>query len=290
MDGPELHHFRQVFARRARRDPVALRLELRHVDVVHFVAMTMPFVYLGAIDGSRQGSRLDRAFLRAQAHRAAQVRGLVAVLDAPRAVQPFGDEGHHGMRRFRIELGAVGVGQPADVARELYRRELHPQADAQIGNAVFAREADCADFALGAALAEAARHQDGVHFLEAADAVGLDFLGVDVVDPHPAARVYPRVRQRLVERLVGVLQVHVLAHEGDVDFVFRMLERVHQVLPGRQVGGARQDLQLVADDLVQHLVVQHHRDLVDRIHVPGRYHGLLLHVAEQGDLAPVVFG
>ena len=46
----------------------------------------------------------------------------------------------------------------------------------------------------------------------------------------------------------------------------------------------------MADDLVEHLLVQHHRDLVDRIHVPGRDHRLLLHVAEQRDLAPVVLG
>ena len=57
-----------------------------------------------------------------------------------------------------------------------------------------------------------------------------------------------------------------------------------------EVGRARQDLQLVADDLVEHLLVQHHRDLVDRVHVPGRNHRLLLHVAEQGDLASLVLG
>ena len=38
------------------------------------------------------------------------------------------------------------------------------------------------DLALGAALAEAARHQDRVHLLQRADAVLLDLLGVDVVD------------------------------------------------------------------------------------------------------------
>ncbi len=45
----------------------------------------------------------------------------------------------------------------------------------------------------------------------------------------------------------------------------------------------------MADDLVEHLVVQHRGNLVDRIHVPGRNHGLFGHVAEQGDLAPVIF-
>ena len=57
-----------------------------------------------------------------------------------------------------------------------------------------------------------------------------------------------------------------------------------------QVRGPSEDAELVADDFVEHLLVQHHRDLVDRIHVPGRDHRLLLHVAEQRDLAPVVLG
>jgi len=36
-----------------------------------------------------------------------------------------------------------------------------------------------------------------------------------------------------------------------------VLQGVDQLVPHRQVGSARQDVQLVADDLVEHLVVQH---------------------------------
>src|SRR3954466_12164614 len=53
---------------------------------------------------------------------------------------------------------------------------------------------------------------------------------------------------------------------------------------------ARARIESLADDLVQHLVVQHHRDLVDRVHVPGRDHRLLLHVAEKRYLAPFFLG
>ena len=98
-------------------------------------------------------------------------------------------------------------------------------------------------------------------------------------------RVDAGVTQRLVQRLVGVLQVDVLADESDVDLVLGMLVRVDDLLPLGQVGGAREDLQLVADDLVEHLLVQHHRDLVDRVDVPGRDHRLLLDVGEKRDLA-----
>src|SRR5258708_24949985 len=46
----QLHDLRQALARRARGDLVALGLELRHVDVVDLVAVTVPFIYFQAIN------------------------------------------------------------------------------------------------------------------------------------------------------------------------------------------------------------------------------------------------
>ena len=45
----------------------------------------------------------------------------------------------------------------------------------------------------------------------------------------------------------------------------------------------------MTDDLVEHLVVQHARDLVDRIGVEHFDHGLALHVAEERDLRLFLF-
>jgi hypothetical protein len=67
------------------------------------------------------------------------------------------------MRRIGIELGAVGALEAGDMAREFDGGELHAEADAQIGHLVLARVADRGDLALGAALAEAAGDQDGIH-------------------------------------------------------------------------------------------------------------------------------
>ncbi len=83
------------------------------------------------------------------------------------------------------------------------------------------------------------------------------------------------VLERLVERLVGVLQVDVLADEGDIDLVLGMVLCLH-------------DAELVAHDLVEHLLVQHHRDLVDRVDVPGRDHRLFLDVGEERDFSSLV--
>src|SRR3546814_1600851 len=69
------------------------------------------------------------------------------------------------MRRGRVELGAVGAAKASHIASELDHGQLHAQAYAQVRYAVFTRIADSGNFALCAALAEAARHQYGIQTL-----------------------------------------------------------------------------------------------------------------------------
>ncbi len=69
-----------------------------------------------------------------------------------------------------------------------------------------------------------------------------------------------------------------------------ILEGDNQIFPDRQVGRLGQDVQLVADDFVEHLLVQHARDLVDRIGVEALNDGFRHHVAEQRNLAAFFFG
>ncbi len=98
------------------------------------------------------------------------------------------------------------------------------------------------------------------------------------------------MHQRLGERLVRFGQVDVLADEGNIDLVLRVLERIDEPFPHRQVGRLRQDVELVADDAVEHLVVQHAGDLVDRVGVERGDHRLGLDVGEQRDLAALLVG
>src|SRR5690606_41443652 len=51
---------------------------------------------------------------------------------------------------------------PIYMAREFNQRDLHAEADAEIRNLVFTGKARSGDLALHAALAETARHQDGI--------------------------------------------------------------------------------------------------------------------------------
>jgi hypothetical protein len=68
-----------------------------------------------------------------------------------------------------------------------------------------------------------------------------------------------------------------------------VLERVHDRLPDAEISRPGENPELVADDLVEHLVVQHGRDLVDRIGIARLDHRFALHVAEQRHLPLVVF-
>ena len=77
----------------------------------------------------------------------------------------------------RAELGRAGAGQPREMPRRLDHRHLHAEADAEIRHLPLAREAHRLDLALGAALAEPARHEDRVHVLEAAHRL---LLGLEI--------------------------------------------------------------------------------------------------------------
>src|SRR5690606_42149063 len=74
-----------------------------------------------------------------------------------------------GMGAFLVELGRARAAQPADVPGELDHGELHPEADAEEGNAVLARKADRGDLPLDPAIAEAARDEDRIQAAQQRD-------------------------------------------------------------------------------------------------------------------------
>ena len=122
-----------------------------------------------------------------------------------------------GVGTIGLELGAVGVGHRADVARELDDGDLEPEADPEERQAVLARPAHRLDHPLHAAIAEAARHQQPVVSLEQLRRrilVG-EPVAADPLDVHADVVGDAAVSQRLVHRLVRVVQVGVLADHRD---------------------------------------------------------------------------
>src|SRR5580765_6726876 len=158
----QLDDLGQLLALRDRRDQQPGLLEALEVALVRLVAVAVALGHDLAVDLVCERAGRDIGALRTQAHRAAQVGVRVALLDRAVAVLPLVDQGDHRVLRVGLELGAVRAVQARQMARDLDRRDLHAQADAQVRDLVFARVLRGADFALDAALAEAAGHQDRV--------------------------------------------------------------------------------------------------------------------------------
>ena len=81
-----------------------------------------------------------------------------------------------------------------------------------------------------------------------------------------------------------------MPYQGDVDFGGWMLHRVDDLVPLGQVGTTRIEMQFLGHDFVQPLLVQQPWNLVDVVHIHGRYHGAHRHVGEERNLAAHVLG
>ena len=109
-------------------------------------------------------------------------------------------------------------------------------------------------------------------------------LGVDPLHVDPRLVGDAAVGERLHEALVGVLQLDVLADHRDARLDQRRLDPAHHALPARQVDRPWLEAEELDDDLVETLPMEDQRHLVDRLDVLRRDDGLLLDVAEEGDL------
>ena len=70
-------------------------------------------------------------------------------------------------------------------------------------------------------------------------AVPLDILRIHPLNLHPAIVGDAAVADRLIDGLVGVLQLDVLAHDTNADAVLRGDELADDLLPMRHVGRRR---------------------------------------------------
>ena len=163
-----------------------------------------------------------------------------------------------------VELTRVGAGETEDVAGELDRHDLHPQAQAQTRDAVLPGVAGRCDLALHTPLAEAARQHDAV---EPGHRLGhqqtLDVVGHDPGDLEIHLMIERCMTKRLGHRQVGVGQADILADETDPQRFPGVLDPLHQVLPLGQIGLALVDPEESTDVGVETGVMHHQRDLVE---------------------------
>ncbi len=95
--------------------------------------------------------------------------------------------------------------------------------------------------------------------------------------------------QGLDERLIGVLEPGIFAHDGDGDLAFGIAHPVLDLVPARQHRRRRRlDVEGVQHLLVESLGVVGGRHGIDVVHIPRLDHRAFPHIAEQRELAPLL--
>ncbi len=136
----------------SRRDETGFLEESEEV-AVEFVAVAVTFGNLcRAVNLLRKRARLDFAFVCAQTHSPALRGGALLVFH----------EVDDGESRGRIHLRGAGAVHPEHIAGELHHAHLHPEADSEERNAVFAGIFYRGDLALKPPLSESRSDKDAV--------------------------------------------------------------------------------------------------------------------------------
>ena len=272
----QLHDLHQPLIRGKARQHQAGLLHLGAVVVVELEAVAVALGDLRrAVEAAAAGALFQHAGVLAKAHGAALFRHVHLV----------GHEGDNRVGRGLGELGGVRVLPAQHVPGKFHHCHLHTQADAKIGNAVLPGVPAGQDHALHTTVAEAAGHQHAGHIAQHRLHVLLcQRLGVHPADIHHRVVGGARMVQRLHHGQIRVVELGVFAHQGDGHMLTCALLPLDHGAPLPQVRLVGDEPQLAAHHLVQSLLGQQQRHLIESL---GR--GVLddarrLHIAKEGDL------
>ena len=272
----KLHDLHQMPVGGKAREKHPGGLEVGAVVAVELEAVAVP---LGDLPGPIEGG--GAAALRQKAGIAPQAHGAALGGDAHLLRHQGDDRVLGGLG----ELGGVGVLPADNVPGKLRHRHLHPQADAKVGDAVLPGVPGRRNHALDAPAPEAAGHQDAA----AAGELLPDVLRRQGLGVHPADLCHgvvggARVVQGLHYREVGVVELGVLAHQGDLHLSVDALLPLHHGAPLPEVRLGSDEPQLPADHGIQPLLRQQQGDLIEGLGGGVLNDALRRHVAEEGDL------
>ena len=167
-----------------------------------------------------------------------------------------------------VELAPFEAGH---VAGELDDRDLHAEADAEVRDVVLAGEAGRRDLALGAARAEAGRHQDAVGPVELGRPRPCFSISSESMwrrfTLHPLAM--PPWTIASLRLLYDSTRSTYLPTSAMSTSPVGLLDPVDDLLPAGQLGRARPDVEQLGDLVVDALLVEADRHLVDARDVLG---------------------
>ena len=176
---------------------------------------------------------------------------------------PLGHQADDGVFGFRVYFGRMRALKADDVTREVDDSRVQTVADAEVRDVMFPGVLRGQDLAFEAPGAEAAGNQDCVHPCKDVAAVLLEMLGIDVANLHPSVVLDARMDDGFSQGLVGVRQIQVLADDGNLGSPFRRTQGVNDVPPFQEVRARAVQPEFVHDQIVQALLVEQNRHLVD---------------------------
>src|SRR5664280_2728797 len=269
----------QVFLRINSSDAHAMFLEGCTVVIVGLETMAMAFGKRGCPIGLfHPAPRRDGVLVDTEPHGPAQL--LYALLRR--------HEVDDKVLGIGLELLGVRVRNAKYVPCKLDAGNLHTQADAQVGQIVGTCVSRSQDHPFDATFSETARDQDAVILarVQQAHPLLLDLFAVNQIDVQitpgrPCAMV-----KRFAEGQIGIIQLNVLADNGQPTWRLRLVDRPCEPHPGRLgLGRAGRYAERRQDKMADTLLLQVVWDLVHGAQVGQRNNVIGGDTAEQGHFA-----
>ena len=216
---------------------------------------------------------LQDAIVSTQTHRATHIGHVLLICH----------QVNHLMRGVRLHLRGIGIRHTQHVTSELNHHALHSQADTQARHIVLTGILQGCELALNTTLTEARSDQNTIHILQLLSYVlVIQLLGMEQVQIQLTMIVNSGLQQRLVDRLIGILQLHVLANQTDLNRLRSTALQGKELPPSLQLR-CRTNLHayFTQDNLIHLLTLQYQRHLIDGRHVNGLDHRILGHITEK---------
>src|SRR6516164_7035064 len=286
----EFDDLRKNAVRRHTREAHPALLEPALVGGVHLVAMAVALEnFRRSIDIGDAAAARECRRIGPKPHGTAEIAASGAPLQFV-ALEPFGHQADHRVGGL-AELRRIGLLDPAQIAHGFDDRHLHAEADAEIRHVALARELRRLDLSFRAPLAEAAWDQDAVHVLEEWRRIFvLEHLRLDPVELHLHFVGNAAMRERLNQRLVGVLHTGVFAYDGNGDVTFRIADALIYEAPARKVRRRHR----IEPKSLENFTIKTGLTIglgyrVDVIDVARLDHRAFAHIAEKRELPPLAW-
>ena len=164
---------------------------------------------------------------------------------------------------------------------------MHAETNTQEWHPVFPGVLHCLNLAVDTPVSKTSRHQNGIEVFEQRRPARLNILCIDVFNLYLGQGLQAGMVQGFVEGFIGVRQIHVLAHHPYGDRTLGLAELpFNHVVPFTQIGSRAVEPKLLQYVIVEAIVVEVARNLINRVGVQKRNNRSELNVSEQRNLAP----